>query len=285
LQFKKLQTRDILNSRAYIYATIFHIFQKRIYMELELITFFIICPLVFLAGFIDAIAGGGGLISMPAYLFAGLPPHFALGTNKLSSTAGTIIAVFRYYKNGLIDMRVCIPSVATALFGSFAGANIALYVSEDALQKILLILLPVIAVYILKNKNLIIAKNPLSYKRTLVYCAFISFVVGMYDGFFGPGTGTFLVIAFVGIARINPRIAAGNAKVINLSSNIAGLSVFLCSGHVSVTLGLTAGVFSILGSYMGAGIAIKKGSNVIRYAILFVLVLLFLKLAWEMVWR
>jgi uncharacterized membrane protein YfcA len=158
-------------------------------------------------------------------------------------------------------------------------------VSEDILQKILLILLPIISVYILKNKNFTLDKHPLSRKKTLVYSALISFIVGMYDGFFGPGTGTFLVIAFIGIARINPRIAAGNAKVINLSSNIAGLTVFLYNGCVSVTLGLTAGIFSIFGSYIGAGLAIKKGSNVIRYAILFVLVLLFSKLGYDLVFR
>jgi uncharacterized membrane protein YfcA len=250
-------------------------------MELELITFFIVCPLVFLAGFIDAIAGGGGLISMPAYLFAGLPPHFALGTNKLSSTIGAFIASFRYYKNGFVDMTVCVPSAITALFGSFIGAHVVLLVDEDVLQKVLIVLLPTIAVYILKNKNLI-PIGSLSHEKTIIYSVIISFIVGMYDGFFGPGTGTFLVIAFISIVRINPRIAAGNAKIINLSSNVAGLTVFLYNGYVSVTLGLIAGVFSIFGSYMGAGIAIKRGSNVIRYAILFVLVLLFLKLAWEM---
>ncbi|MDR2081039.1 MAG: TSUP family transporter [Campylobacteraceae bacterium] len=252
-------------------------------MELELVTFLIVCPLVFLAGFIDAIAGGGGLISMPAYLFAGLPAHFALGTNKLSSAIGTAVAAFRYHKNGFTNMHICAPSVIFALFGSFIGAHIALCVDEDMLQKILLILLPIIALYILKNKNFTAAKNQLSHKKTLIFSIVISFIVGAYDGFFGPGTGTFLVIAFIGIAGLNPRIAAGNAKIINFSSNIAALSVFLYNGYVSVTLGLCAGVFSILGSYMGAGIAIKKGSNVIRYAILFVLALLFLKLAWGII--
>jgi uncharacterized membrane protein YfcA len=252
-------------------------------VELDLITFLIICPLVFLAGFIDAIAGGGGLISIPAYLFAGLPPHFALGTNKLSSTIGTIVAALRYYKNGFIDMKVCVPSIMSALLGSFIGANIALHVSENILQKILLILLPIIAVFILKNKNLTVTKSLLSYKKTLIYAALISFAVGMYDGFFGPGTGTFLVLGFISIAHVNPQTASGNAKVINLSSNIAGLTVFLYNGYTLITLGLVAGIFSIFGSYMGAGLAIKKGSNVIRYAILFVLALLFLKMMWDVV--
>ncbi|MDR2099865.1 MAG: TSUP family transporter [Campylobacteraceae bacterium] len=251
-------------------------------MELELTAYFIICPLIFLAGFIDAIAGGGGLISIPAYLFAGLPPHFALGTNKLSSTIGTLIAAFRYYKNGFTDIAVCIPSALFALVGSFIGAQITLLINENVLQKTLLVLLPIIAVYILKNKNLTIIKNQFTRKKIFVYSSVISFIVGAYDGFFGPGTGTFLVIAFIGIAHINPRIAAGNAKIINLSSNIAGLSVFLYNGYVSVTLGLCAGIFSILGSYIGAGLAIKKGSNVIRYAILFVLSLLFVKMVWDM---
>ncbi|MDR2789593.1 MAG: TSUP family transporter [Campylobacteraceae bacterium] len=252
-------------------------------MEIELITFLIVCPLVFLAGFIDAIAGGGGLISMPAYLFAGLNAHFALGTNKLSSTIGAAVAAFRYHKNGFTDMYICAPSIIAALLGAVFGARIALSVNEGILQKILLIMLPIIAVYMMKNKNFAAAKNPLPRKKTVIYSILISFVVGAYDGFFGPGTGTFLVIAFIGITRLNPRIAAGNAKIINLSSNIAALSVFLYNGYVSIALGLCAGIFSLLGSYIGAGVAIKKGSNAIKYAILFVLGLLFLKLVWEMI--
>ncbi|MDR1008313.1 MAG: TSUP family transporter [Campylobacteraceae bacterium] len=261
------------------------LYLQRICVEFELVTFLIVCPLVFLAGFIDAIAGGGGLISMPAYLFAGLPPHYALGTNKLSSTIGAIVASLRYYKNGFVDMAICFPSIICALMGSFIGAHIALHVNEEILQKILIILLPIIAIYILKNKSLNVAINSIPRKKTLIYSTIISFAVGMYDGFFGPGTGTFLIIAFIGIARIAPRTAAGNAKIINLSSNIAGLSVFLYNGYVSIALGLIAGIFSIFGSYMGAGLAIKKGSNIIRYAIFFVITLLFCKLAWDIVFQ
>ncbi|MDR3345684.1 MAG: TSUP family transporter [Campylobacteraceae bacterium] len=252
-------------------------------MEAELVTFLIVCPLVFLAGLIDAIAGGGGLISVPAYLFAGLPPHFALGTNKLSSTIGTAVAAFRYYKNGFVDMAICLPSIAAALVGSAIGAHLALYTDEEVLRKILMALLPLIAIYILKNKNLNARTSTLSRQKTFIYSAIISFTVGLYDGFFGPGTGTFMVLGFISIVCINPRTATGNTKIINLASNLSALSVFLYNGYVSLALGLTAGAFSILGSYIGAGLAIKKGSNIIRYAILFVLALLFVKVGWDLV--
>jgi uncharacterized membrane protein YfcA len=252
-------------------------------VEFEFITFLIVCPLVFLAGLIDAIAGGGGLISLPAYLFAGLPPHFALGTNKLSSTIGTAIAALRYYKNGFVDMKICLPSIVAALIGSSLGATLAMYASEEILKKILIILLPIISAYILKNRSFIANKDPFSRQKTIVYSALISFTLGVYDGFFGPGTGTFLTLGFIGLARISPRISTGNTKVINLSSNIAALAVFLYNGYAYVALGLTAAIFSVLGGYIGAGLAIKKGSSVIRYAILFALALLFAKVVWDVV--
>ncbi|MDR1976133.1 MAG: TSUP family transporter [Campylobacteraceae bacterium] len=252
-------------------------------MELELWSFLVVCPLIFLAGFVDAIAGGGGLISLPAYIFAGLPVHFAIGTNKLSSTIGTLVAALRYHKNGFTNMSLCIPSIFAALVGSAIGAMLANGTDERVLQKILLVLLPLIALYMFKNKSLEADFGSISYKKTVIYSCLVSFGVGMYDGFFGPGTGTFLIILYITLARIDPRIAAGNAKMVNLSSNISALVIFIYNGHVSFALGLCAGAFSVLGSYMGAGLAIKKGSNVIRVAIIFVLVLLFLKLGYDLI--
>ncbi|MDF2612034.1 MAG: sulfite exporter TauE/SafE family protein [Lachnospiraceae bacterium] len=123
-------------------------------MELTLQMFLIVCPLIFLAGFVDAIAGGGGLISLPAYLLAGLPPHFAIGTNKLSSAVGTTVSTVRYCKNKFVDWGVAIPSIILALIGSAIGANIALLVDEKIMKYILIIILPLIAFYVYKGKSI-----------------------------------------------------------------------------------------------------------------------------------
>jgi len=250
-------------------------------MELTLSMFLIVCPLVFLAGLIDSIAGGGGLISLPAYTFAGIPGTFALGTNKLSSICGTSIASFRYYKNKFVDLTICLPSMGAALLGSFFGTNLALVTDGRYLQRMLLIALPITAFFVFKKKNFDSPENPLSRTRMVVYSILISLVIGIYDGFFGPGSGTFLILLYNGIAKIDPRIASGNAKLVNFSSNFAAVILFFINGNILLPLGLSAAAFNILGAYIGSGLVINKGTKVIRYAILVVLALLFIKVAYD----
>ncbi|MDR1239630.1 MAG: TSUP family transporter [Treponema sp.] len=251
-------------------------------MELSAPVFFIVCPLVFLAGFVDSIAGGGGLISLPAYVAAGIPIHYALGTNKCSSAVGTITASFRYYRSGYVDMPLCAPSIAAALAGSALGASLTLLVNERFLQGLLLVILPLTAFYVFRKKDFEIQGGALPRRRTIVLAAVISFVIGGYDGFFGPGAGTFLILLYTGLAKINPRIAAGNAKVVNLASNTAAAALFIINGRALIPLGLTAGVFSIAGAYLGSGLVIRRGARVIRYVIMGVLCLLFAKTGWDM---
>ncbi|GHT57391.1 UPF0721 transmembrane protein [Spirochaetia bacterium] len=252
-------------------------------MELSLTAFLIVCPLTFLAGFVDSIAGGGGLISLPAYLLAGLPMHFALGTNKLSSTMGAITASIRYYRNRFVDLFLCIPSIAAALIGSSLGSSLTLIVNESYLQKLLLIVLPVTAFFVFKNKHFSDEAAALPRQRALVFSIIISFVIGGYDGFFGPGTGTFLILLYTGLVKLDPRTASGNAKFVNTASNLGALVVFLLNGRTLLPLGLCAGAFSIVGSFLGSGLAIKKGAKLIRYFILGVLALLFVKVGWDIV--
>ncbi|MDR0568683.1 MAG: TSUP family transporter [Spirochaetaceae bacterium] len=249
-------------------------------MDLEPRMFFIVCPLVFLGGLLDAIAGGGGLISLPAYLFAGTPIHFALGTNKLSSIAGTAAASYRYYKNRYIDMVLCAPCIAASLAGSAIGTSLTMRIDERYLQRLLLVILPVTAFYVFKRKNFD-AVPPLSRPKTIALAVGISFIVGGYDGFFGPGAGTFLILLYTGLAKIDGTIAAGNAKFVNLGSNLSALVLFLLNGRVLLPLGLCAAVFGVLGAYIGSGLVIRRGVTVIRYAILTVLALLFIKVAWD----
>ena len=240
-------------------------------MELTIQTFLIVCPLVFLAGLVDSIAGGGGLISLPAYLLAGVPMHNAIATNKLSSATGTAISTARLCKNKFVDWGLALPCVSMALVGSFIGAHIALLASDRILKWMLIPVLPIVAFYV--NND-----GEISRKKQWMLCAVCSLVVGCYDGFYGPGTGTFLLILYTGVAKLPVAKASGTMKLANLSSNIMALFVFLFSGKIIILLGLTASVFSVAGHYVGSGMVMKNGNRIVRPIILVVLVLLFIKL-------
>ena len=249
-------------------------------MELTPVTFLIVCPLLFLAGLVDSIGGGGGLISLPAYLFAGLPVHMAIATNKLSSACGTSLATARFIRKGLVNLRLAIPSVAAALVGSSLGAQLSLAISEDVMKYILFAVLPIAAFFVL-NRHLFQDSEKhgaVADRRSMVVCIVAAFVIGMYDGFYGPGTGTFLIIAFTVFAKMTVSSANAQAKVINLTSNIASLTVFLISGQVLIPLGLAAAACNMAGNWIGSGLAISKGARIVRPVILLVLLLLLLKL-------
>ncbi|MDF2473360.1 MAG: sulfite exporter TauE/SafE family protein [Anaerocolumna sp.] len=248
-------------------------------MELTLKVFLIVCPLSFFAGFVDSIAGGGGLISLPAYLLAGVPTYHALGTNKLSSAFGTTISTIRYIKNKSVRLNLILPTVGLALIGSSLGANLVLLVQEIYLQYLLILILPLIAVLIFRKKDILEVgeDNLISPRKQFVISCLAAFLIGAYDGFYGPGTGTFLVLVFTGMAKLNVKEASGNAKCINLASNIAALTTFLIHGHVLIVLGLSGAVFNMIGNYVGSGLVLTNGARIVRPIILFVLAILFLK--------
>ena len=234
----------------------------------------LVCTGVFCASFMDAIGGGGGIISLPTYLLAGLPMHFALGTNKLSSCIGTVASTLRYIKNGYVDWFLGIPSIVLALVGAHLGTKLHLAMDERYLKLVLLFVLPVIAMILLQKKALPEERKPLNenFRRAIVWSA--SLIFGAYDGFYGPGTGTFLLLSFCYLAKIDVRTASGNVKLVNLSSNIGALFTSLAAGKVLIPLGLVAAVFSVSGQYLGAGLALKNGSKIVRPVILIVIILL-----------
>lgn len=242
--------------------------------------YLIVCPLVFLAGFVDSIAGGGGLISLPAYLAAGVPPHLALGTNKMGSTMGTVISTARFAKSGYIKWKLSLIAAACAIVGSIIGSNLSLLASEKFLKGMMLFALPVVAFYVLKNKDMGDNRNTgsLTEKQMMLISMAAALVIGTYDGFYGPGTGTFLLLVLTGAAKMDLRTASGTTKVINLSSNIAALVTFLINGKVLLPLGITAGVFCIAGHYIGSGMVVKSGQKVVRPVVLVVLLCLFVKI-------
>ena len=242
--------------------------------------YWIVCPLLFLTGFVDAIGGGGGLISLPAYLFAGLPIHSAIATNKLSSACGTSLTTIRFIRNGLVSVRLAVPSVIAAMIGSFCGARLSLMVQEDVMRQVLLIVLPVAAFFVL-NPHLFPDRETASLslnRRTYVTAVIAAFVIGAYDGFYGPGTGTFLIIAFTVFAKMSVRSANAHAKVINMTTDVTSLVVFLHSGQVLIVLGLAGAACCMLGNYIGSGLVLTKGTRIVRPVILVVLVLLFAKI-------
>ncbi len=246
----------------------------------NMIMYLIVCPMLFLAELVDSIGGGGGLISLPAYLFAGLPPHTAIATNKLSSSCGTSLATVRFIRKGLVNLRLVIPSVAAAVLGSSLGAKLSLMISETVMKYILFAVLPVSAFFVL-NRNLFRDRGKtgaVANRRTILVCIFSAFVIGMYDGVYGPGTGTFLIIAFTVFARMTVGSANAQAKVINLTSNITSLAVFLAGGQVMIPLGLAGAVCNMAGNWIGSGLAMSKGTKIVRPVILLVLLLLLAKI-------
>lgn len=249
-------------------------------MELTPMTFLIICPLLFLAGMVDAIGGGGGLISLPAYLIAGVPAHAAIATNKLSSCCGTSLATWRFIRAGLVNFRLAVPAVIAAIIGSSIGANLSLMVPEKIMIYILTGILP-IAVFLVLNKKLFndsgTDKITLD-KRTYLTASISAFIIGMYDGFYGLGTGTFLIIAFTVFAKLSIKTANAQAKVINLTTNITSLCIFLFNGQVLFLLGIIAAICNMAGGYIGAGLIMTNGAKIVKPSILFVLVLLAIKL-------
>lgn len=248
-------------------------------MNLTPASFAIVCPMLFLAGLVDAIGGGGGLISLPAYLFAGLPVHQAIATNKLSSSCGTALSTVRFLKNGLINLKLALPAVAAAFAGSSLGARLSLTVSEDVMKYILFVVLPA-AAFVVLNRHLFRdgGEEAGVNRRTVTVCILSALVIGAYDGFYGPGTGTFLIIAFTVFAKMAVPAANAQAKVINLTSNITSLAVFLLNGQVVLLLGLAGAVCNMAGNWIGSGLAITKGAKIVRPVILIVLALLLIKI-------
>lgn len=245
----------------------------------------LICAGVFCAGFVDAIGGGGGIISVPVYLLAGLPTHFALGTNKMSSCIGTAVSTTRYLRRGFVRWDLALPSAVLAMLGAFAGTRLQLSVDERILKYVLLLVLPAAALVLLRQKKLpeVEGRMPERKRRTIVWAA--SLTVGIYDGFYGPGTGTFLLLAFCTLAKMDVRTASGNVKIVNLSSNLSALCTSLLAGKVLIWIGLLAACFSIAGHFIGAGLAIKNGSRIVRPVILCVLALLLVKIILELLQR
>lgn len=251
--------------------------------DLSIITFLIVCPLTFLGGFVDAVAGGGGLISLPAYMIAGLPVHNAIATNKLSSGMGTTVATYRLASLGYIPWRKAALCIVMAVIGSSTGAKLALMVDADLFKKLMLVIIPATAIYVMRNKNMDEPKEPLGDRQTVIRASLVALLIGVYDGFYGPGTGTFLILLLSGFAHISLKESNGIAKSINLTTNLSSLAVYLMNGKVIILLGLAGGLFGIVGNYIGVTFFKNKGAKAVRPLMIVVLVIFFIKILTEII--
>lgn len=252
-------------------------------MELEIIV--IVCCFVFLAGLIDSIAGGGGLISLPAYIASGLPVHMALGCNKFSSAFGTLVSSIRFWKNKKVHIKTVIISIVCALAGSAAGAKTVLYVDDTIFKVLLIIVIPVVAVFVFLKKDFGTRNevDSLNQRRVMILSAVTGLGIGFYDGFMGPGTGTFLIFSYTLLLHFDLVTASGNAKLVNLSSNLGALVMFLIHGQVYFALAIPAAFFGVAGNFIGSGLALKKGSKLIKPVFLIALGLLVLNLIYSLI--
>lgn len=232
------------------------------------------------AGFIDAIAGGGGLISVPALLWAGLPPQMALGTNKMQSTWGTLMAVRKYAKAGLVSWHQVRLTVLVTFVFACLGTWTVTQVSNEVLKKIVPWMLLGIAVYVLLSPSL--GKASAKARLSLVaFACLAGCVLGFYDGFFGPGTGTFWAMACISLLGLELTRATAFTKVVNLTSNLASLLVFVISDRVHYPIAAAMIAGQLIGGRLGAGMAIKHGAPFIRIIFITVVFAMVIKLLWD----
>lgn len=240
----------------------------------------IVCPLVFLGGLIDAVAGGGGLITLPAYLLAGLPAHLASGTNKCGNAFGTFLSTGRFLKRGDVHLPSAIAGAVGALAGAWIGARLNLIMPEQLLYYVMLAIVPVMAVFLVLKRDF--GQEDRSHElgrfQIMSMALSIGLVIGGYDGFFGPGAGTFLMLAFTGLCRFDLITASGNTKLANSASNLASLAAFALAGKVLWSVGIPAALCGIAGNYIGSGLALRGGAKVIRPMFFVVLGLLLARL-------
>jgi uncharacterized protein len=230
---------------------------------LDPLTLALLVLAAFVAGFVDSIAGGGGLITLPALLIAGIPPVEAVATNKLQSSFGTAMSSYRYWKAGLVEPGNIIQAIIATAIGAALGGYALRLIDPSLLQRGIPFLLIGIAIYFAFGPK---ASDVDSHARLtpLAFACGIAAPIGFYDGMFGPGTGSFFAVGFVTMAGFGLLKATANTKILNFVSNIAGLAVFIWSGQVIYVVGLTMAIGQTAGAYVGSHTAITHGAKLIR---------------------
>lgn len=230
-----------------------------------MITTILLCIAGFVAAFVDSIAGGGGMISVPAFMLAGLPPHMVLGTNKFSATAGSFTSSLKFIKSGKANFKLLKYLIPFTLVGSMLGVRAVLYIDQKFLTPLVLILIMFIGIYTLFSKSLGLEDKFIGLtKKTITLGILLALSLGFYDGFFGPGTGSFLVFGFIHIFGFNFVSSSANARILNFTSNVTALVIFALSGQINYKLGIPVAIFMILGARLGTSVALTNGSKFIK---------------------
>jgi uncharacterized membrane protein YfcA len=232
----------------------------------------------FCAGLVDAIAGGGGLLTLPSLLAVGLPPHLALGTNKGGSMFGSGAALLRFARSGLVKKRRAWVAFPIAFVASLLGAQLVLFLKPETLRPVVLVLLVLAAAVVAFRPLRLGGEAEIAHPAELPRTALIALGIGAYDGFFGPGTGTFLIILFVALLGDSLRAGSANAKVVNFASNIGAAVLFAYRGTILWSIALPMAAAQFAGGFVGAHLAIKGGDRLVRWVVLGVVIALCLKL-------
>lgn len=256
-------------------------FNKVSVMELSLLIILVLCLFFFLAGFVDSVAGGGGLISVPAMLLCGLPPHIALGTGKFASTLGSLTSLWTFARNHLVVLRIAPAGFLSAFAGGMAGSALAMHLDSAVLGKILIFLLPVGMLISLFSGRLATEEGELPERHLWIRVILMGFLIGSYDGFFGPGTGSFFIIAQHLVLRMGLVRASATAKVFNLASNAGAFAVFASGGAALYSLGIPLAAANILGNQLGTRLAIRIGARMVRNFLYIALTLLLISLIYR----
>ena len=235
-----------------------------------------------LSGLVDSIAGGGGLIALPVLLFIGLPPQVALGTNKLQGTFGAFSASFNFVRKRLVDPRECTTGIACTLIGAAGGALLVQILDPALIEPLIPVLLFLVFLYTLLSRHLGAADRKARMRQTPFYILF-GLGLGFYDGFFGPGTGSLWAFALMTLLGFNMVKATGVTKVMNFTSNIASLALFVIGGNIVYSIGLTMAAGQLIGGRIGSSLAITNGIRIIRPIYLAIVFLTIVRLLWTRV--
>ncbi|MBG6083809.1 sulfite exporter TauE/SafE family protein [Zhihengliuella flava] len=252
---------------------------------IQLGTLLLIIVVGFAAGWVDAVVGGGGLVQLPALLLVpGITPVQALATNKMGSIFGTTTSAVTYYRRVHPDLRTAIPMALIALAGSFGGAMIAAVLPAEVIKPVIVAALVAVAIFTAVKPTVgELTQLRHSGRRHHAVAALIGLIIGFYDGLLGPGTGSFLIIALVVFLGYNFLESSAKAKLVNMATNLGALAFFLPSGHLLWGLGLVLGLANMVGGYVGARMAISKGSKFIRVIFLIVVTVLIARLGYDVV--
>ncbi|MFI6316160.1 TSUP family transporter [Nonomuraea sp. NPDC050556] len=234
------------------------------------------------AGWIDAVVGGGGLVQLPALMVAGVPPVQAMATNKFASIFGTASAAVTYARTTKVDKQVALPAGALAVLSAGLGASAAAAISANVLRPVVMVILVAVAAFVTLRPSLGAIPHPhlRTRARIITTITVTGVAIAFYDGIMGPGTGTFLIIAFTTILGLDFVHASATSKIINTGTNLGALVVFGLQGHVMWTLGLGMAVCNIAGAQIGARMALKRGTSFVRIVLVCVVLAMVTRLAW-----